>query len=189
MLRIKEKLRPFSHLPGSRCWVPGTRIEVQAFPTKLIVNGKEYPLPGPVEQFTLMQDFERHAVIVFSERYRLYVWPNGSVRKERPPIVLQERLFLGCTKKSDWEMVKRRMDMREIFPIWFQLGQMTQASGSFSLLDECRAARADPREIIPAFTKLFRVAFSSMMVPRRTDEDCLGLTSDEVKGELACLLT
>lgn len=183
MLKIKEKLRPFSHVPGTRCLIPGTNKVVQAYPTKLLLDGKEYPLDGPVKQFTLCQDVERRCCVVFSEKYRLYIWPNGEVKKQKPPIVFQERLFLGCTKKMEWEMMKRRCDMCEIFPLWFQLGQM-EAKGSFSLLDECAQKRD-----VASFTKLFRVGFGSMMVPRRKDEDFLGLCEDEVQGDPAILLS
>lgn len=188
MLKIKEKLRPFSHKPGRRCWLPRTNIEVQAYPTKLIIAGKEYPLDGPVEQFTLMQDLERGCVVVFSEKYRLYVWPNGEVKKEKPPILFHERLFLGCTKKQEWELMKRRFDPCELFPLWFQLGQM-EARGHFSLLDECQKVLHTPEKIVPTFMKLLRVGFEEMMVPRRTDSDFQGLCEDSVEGDVAILLS
>ena len=186
MLKIKEKLRPFSHTPGIRCLIPGTDKIVQAFPTKLIVESKEYPLPGPALEFTLMQDVERLCCVVFSKKYRLYIWPSGEVNENKPPIVEQERLFLGCTKKMEWEMMKRRMDMREILPLWFQLGQRLKATGSFSLLEACQKAR--PTDCMAAFTALFRAGFSDMMVPRKRDEDFLGLCSDEVQGDPLVLL-
>ncbi|MCH9610805.1 MAG: hypothetical protein S4CHLAM81_10120 [Chlamydiales bacterium] len=171
MLTIKERLRPFSHTPGSRCLIPRSEVVVQAFPTKLIVGDKEYQLEGPVKQFTLMQDVQRCAVVVFSEKYRLWVWPDGSVSEKRPPLVSQERLFLGCTKKMEWEMVKRRCDMREILPLWFSLGQF-EKSGSFEPLDSC--------DSLEQFERLFRSYFEQMMLPRSEDHDLLGYFDQKV---------
>jgi hypothetical protein len=36
-----------------------------------------------------------------------------------------ERLSLGNHKIQDWDMICRRLDMKEIFPAWFRLGQLT----------------------------------------------------------------
>ncbi len=193
MFKIKERLRPFSHLPGARCLIPGTSTEVVAYPTKLIVGGKELLLgvEGPLKTFTLMQDVERGCVTIFSEKYCMHIWPDGEVSEKKPPAGNPERLFLGCTKKQEWEEMKRRIDMCEIFPLWFQLGQKMEAKGSFSLLEECQEAVAShrPERIVPAFKRLFQVGFGGLMVPRRRDEDFQGICLDEVEGDTAILLS
>jgi len=166
--------------------------EVIAYPTKLVVGGQEMELgvEGPLKEFTLMQDLERGCVTVFSEKYRFYIWPDGVVKKEKPALAHRERLFLGCTKKQEWELIKRRRDMREIFPLWFQLGQKIEAKGSFSLLEECEEAilAHRPERIVPAFLKLFRVGFKGLMLPRKADDDFQGISTDQVEGDPAIIL-
>ena len=74
-VRIGQRFKPFSHLPGTRCLVPGTPFQVTAYPTRIAVHEcAAYPkllflldlvVEGPVEGFTLIQDLERGEVRVF----------------------------------------------------------------------------------------------------------------------------
>ena len=189
MIEIKERLRPFSHKPGARCLVPGTKIEVIAYPTRLVVGKKvvEHAALAPIKNFTVVQDLERCCVEVFSDKYRLFVWPNGEVKKEKPPLVPSERLFLGSQKKLEWELVKRRCDLKEILPLWFQLGQKVEATGAFELLELCE--KASPQKVVEAFTKLFLVDFRDMLIPRKEDADFQGITKAAVDGDERVLLS
>lgn len=197
-INIAERLKPFSHRPGTLCLIPGTSYLVEAFPalvrirdsSRVILKEIALDVQGPLEQFTLMQDLERGCVTLFSEKYRLHILPNLDVVFQKnphlPPLRCQERLSLGSHKKQDWEHILRRGDFCEIFPLWFRLGSlMTLAPrsgdnrGVFSLLKECEEAIASnhPEKILPAFKRLFLVAFGEMLVPRSTDEDFQGILS------------
>lgn len=77
-ITIAERLRPYSHTPGTGCLIPGTWWQIEAFPTLLrLTHGAqkiELPLKltGPVKDFTLELDLERGAVWVFGKAQEGY---------------------------------------------------------------------------------------------------------------------
>lgn len=98
-----------------------------------------------------------------------------------------ERLSLGMHKAQDWDLVRRRLDCKEIFPHWLRLSQLSPAQisptepiGNFSLLDVCRKKieQRDKEGILEAFEHLFLAAFSGVLVPRSTDTDHQGIASN-----------
>ena len=109
--------------------------------------------------------------------------------KEHPEIsISKERLSLGMHKSQDWDMVSRRADLKEIFPVWLRLGSaipeqkvVGESGGTLSLLSECRELLNEKQkeDIFPAFQKLFWAAFSSIMLPRLTDTQFQGLVLSE----------
>lgn len=77
-IKIAEKLKPFSHVPGDFCLIPGTFLRVQVFPALLRIHNlkgphpilfAEIPLPiqGPVQDFTILQDLEKGFVLVWGQ--------------------------------------------------------------------------------------------------------------------------
>jgi len=194
-MRIRKdgRIEPFSHTPGVCMLLPGSGLEVQIFPAKFRVGSFEWDLPieGPVEGFTAQLDLERPSVRVWGRaksgyfRYRLIASldgfcmqvergelptpHSGSHKLFEPPRL--ERLSLGVHKQPDWDLVTRRCDIAEIFPVWLRLGQLTPQGqdGPFpdSLLDSARDESS--------FIDLFRAGFSGLMMPRLADESHLGL--------------
>jgi hypothetical protein len=79
-ISVSQRLKPFSHLPGASCLIPGTSWEIQAFPAFVRI-GKKYDLhlhvQGPVKGFTLEQDLEKNCVWIFGRAqagfYRLKI--------------------------------------------------------------------------------------------------------------------
>ncbi len=146
-ITIAQKLAPFSHTPGAQCLIPGTTCLVEAFPTLIRFHDFEYKIAvqGPVTGFTLLQDLEKNCVFIFGKgkekfyRFRLRASDGGfellcekSKKKEffaapidfyLPPI--WERLSLGSHKKQDWDLVARRLDLKEILPVLFCQGRGT----------------------------------------------------------------
>lgn len=195
MIEIKERLRPFSHLPGTRCLIPGTEYIVEAFPALIRIYEKEelvkvlpLEIEGPLKQFTVMQDLERGCVVVFSERYHFQILPDLEIVTTKhphlPPLSNQERLSLGSHKKQDWNEIKKRGDFRDIFPLWFRLGSLLNLipraipeEGIFSLIEEGKQALLahQPEKLVPIFQKLYLAGFESLMVPRIKDTDYQGI--------------
>ena len=179
------------------CLIPGTHQIIEAYPALLKIGRHEIPLPitGIVEGFTIEQDLERNCVWVYGMAkegyYRLKVaacekgfeilGTRGVVKKERtivenvpfflPPI--WERLSLGSNKALDWDLVWRRMDLAEILPVIFGLGQKVPATGT---LEE---GKWD-------FDRFCRVAFKQILVPRASDDQHQGISQEE-KNILAIL--
>ncbi len=93
-----------------------------------------------------------------------------------------ERLSLGMHKTQDWDLVKRRQDLKEILPIWNRLSNLLPTpsqEGSFSLLNTCKACieKKEKEEIAQAFLNLFNAHFHGILVPRLFDADYQGLIS------------
>ncbi len=95
-----------------------------------------------------------------------------------------ERLSLGMHKMQDWQLIRRRLDLKEIFPIWMRLGQITPhlsstscLKGNLSLLNTCQDIVSGNRkqEAVVAFTQLFMAAFEGICLPRLFDTDYQGI--------------
>lgn len=109
---------------------------------------------------------------IYNDTYKPYLIPKI------------DRLSLGNHKSQDWELIRRRRNFAEIFPIWHRLGQLVPhcdknlAIGTLTLLEECRqiAAENTPEHILPHFEKLFLAGFESGLTPRLTDTDFQGIS-------------
>jgi hypothetical protein len=214
-IKIAERLHPFSHQSGTFCLIPYTTWEVQVFPTRLyfrdLITKKEFekhlPIKGPIHNFTIELDLEQGCVRVFgktSEGYMEYAIAKNRLKfkkghEELLPIEVhaladsKERLSLGMHRSQDWDAVKRRLDLREIFPVWLRLAALVPEGeaeaippiGTPALLLRCKAAieRGDKVQIVPLFTQLFQAAFQGIFAPRLLDEHFLGIAPE---GRPAC---
>lgn len=142
MIKIATKLRPFSHTFGSKCLIPGTDTIVEAFPNLLRIGTEEIPIDIS-SGFTLQQDLMRNCVWVFGKNFRKRI--DGVSLSEI------EKLSLGSHKSQDWDMVLRRMDMAEILPVLYDLGQ--------------KSKRGTPIDI-SNYEEFCRDSFQSIAVPR-----------------------
>ncbi len=178
-IKIAERLRPFCHLPGTACLIPWTSWKVVAYPTVLKFENllthetREQKLDwkGPVSNFTVELDLEKGVVWIYghtAEGYRKH-----KIDQEADFSTSLERLSLGMSKKLDWELVRRRGDLREILPVWFRLGQMvpeTTTEGE-----------------IRCFHQLFLTGFEGILSPRLEDKDHLGFSPILFTSPLALL--
>lgn len=82
-LEIAERLRPFSHLPGTAFLLPGTALSVAVYPTLLrihdLANAKRLllaeitcNLKGPIEGFTSILDLEKGELRIFGTSQQGY---------------------------------------------------------------------------------------------------------------------
>jgi hypothetical protein len=177
----------------------------------------QVPLRGPIKDFTVQLDLEKGLVSVWGEspegyfRYRIkakdsnqmafeiekgwfFSWSEISLVPRTQPILpfLMERLSLGNHKSQDWEMVKRRGDLAEIFPAWLRLGQMIEAPneisylGTAALLKTCQnASKMDAYE---AFQNLFNAAFEGILSPSLIDNQHQGFNLPPPPAHLSPLL-
>ncbi len=100
------------------------------------------------------------------------------------PHLVQERLSLGMHKAQDWDLVRRRLDLKEIFPHWLLMASFVpkvqvdpSCCGNYSLLNICKEKiqQKDKEGIVSAFQNLFLSAFKGVLVPRIWDFDYQGL--------------
>ncbi|HEY4255523.1 MAG TPA: hypothetical protein VGM34_04175 [Chlamydiales bacterium] len=202
MIEIRDKFRPFSHLPGTHCVIPGSDYVVQVFPTLIKVQGGgEFltHLTGPVEEFTVQLDLERDCVFVWGRakegyfRLRLEALEEGLVLtvlrgsalqlKTKEKLVLAtggsllsrkpaERLSLGGFKAQDWELIRRRANLAEISPTLFLLGQKIPRVSAVS---------------IPDLKSCFLSSFSSLFFPHLIDPFHQGIATAEASDPLEIL--
>ena len=99
----------------------------------------------------------------------------------------QERLSLGMHKAQDWDLVRRRLDLKEIFPQWFLMASSITAKktsssdlGNYSLLKICKEKiqRREKEGVLQAFESLFCAAFEGVLVPRVWDLDYQGIIAE-----------
>ena len=210
-IKIVEKLAPFSHLPGAACVIPGTCWEVEAFPTLIRIGKHEIRLhlTGPVHDFTLQQDLERHCVFVFGKAkegyYKIRIEASdsgfdlapekGKVLKGKVHVAEEiqfvpkkdwERLSLGNHKSQDWDLVKKRCDLTEILPLLFCLGQKIPRIPPQPLKGTARLLEMpeERNELDAALKAFFKAAFKKILVPRLIDDHMQGIVPEEdVKGD------
>jgi hypothetical protein len=203
-IKIAERLRPFSLIPGSACVIPGSCAILEAFPTLLKIGGHKWPmlLTGPVAGFTLQQDLEKNCVYVFGRAkegyFRLKIEAKDSgfaIESQRGPLPRAfisaevpfvssssfERLSLGNHKAQDWDQVQRRSDLKEILPVLFCLGQkipliLPQAPTGTAHLLHLPSQR---KELEGALLSFFKASFKSLLVPRLFDDQYQGLSPIE----------
>jgi hypothetical protein len=95
-IAIAERLRPFTHVPGTSFVLPGSSFNVEIFPACIRFNDAEIALDieGPVDGFTALQDLENGTIRVFGEsqkgyfRYALEAIHEGkeiAISVEKPP--------------------------------------------------------------------------------------------------------
>ncbi len=214
LIKIAERLRPYSHVAGTKVIVPGTNIAVTVFPALIRFEDRELPLAikGPVEGFTVQLDLEKGAIKVWGKavngyfRYRIQASSSGQVllipekipdmkmptdTLYKPPEI--ERLSLGCSKAQDWTRVSERLDISEFFPAWLRMGLLVPASlssgtGTTELLQQC-AKCVDRTQVSANFKTLFRSAFDGILAPRLSDKGHQGLAlSSPVSTESALAL-
>jgi len=175
------------------------------------------PIHGPVKEFTVQLDLEKAAIHVWGhdaqEYFRYHIFPGstpfdflikidkGLTSWESSHIVSDissrfplwiDRLSLGNHKSQDWDMVKRRGNLEEIFPAWLRLGQLVENpssvayEGTATLLQTCLQT---PRlQLYQAFRNLFDAAFEGILSPRLQDEQYQGFNLKPLTSDLSPLL-
>jgi len=113
------------------------------------------------------------------------------------PSLCKEKMHFGSHKSQDWTLVKRRLSLHEILPIWFALGKHIPHHpiievGSARLLSRCMTMmwQQKRREIGKALLDLFRIGFDDIFLPRLQDLDHHGCfpDSDVISKESSSLM-
>jgi hypothetical protein len=112
------------------------------------------------------------------------------------------RLSLGNHKAQDWDLVRRRLNLVEIFPVWNRLGQLIPLRqsqdllyvGTATLLKVCEEAilKGKPEDLAENFLALFQSGFHGLLAPRLVDDHYQGIVlTPKISSELSplCLLT
>lgn len=168
------KFRPFTHVPGTSFLLPGTNLVCRIYPALIVTYdgdkemGRKELHFGPLEQFTVVQELEKGFIQLtgFAK--------DGFVRhKIEGKKVNFEKLYLGCDKQQKWPDIGYRLNMKELLPLWYALGQQIPKldgdifSGA-SLASNCKDGRLSSLKI------LFQAGFDSGFVPHIADCNHMG---------------
>lgn len=113
-----------------------------------------------------------------------------SLRIGKNPIEIlsAERLSLGNHKAQDFLLIKKRQDLKEIFPIWLKAGgfyppmKPLKNEGTLALLEEVENAikNRNINDLLSPFKTLFSAAFDGLLVPSLMDLTHQGLKLPKV---------
>ena len=101
-----------------------------------------------------------------------------------------EKIHFGCHKKQDWTLIRRRLSLEEILPLWFALGRKCPKEdlhyeGTAVLFKECETAieAQDRTQIGSLLLQLFQIGFGGMLTPRLLDTDFQGILPPQKKAQ------
>ncbi|MBI5272460.1 MAG: hypothetical protein HY861_00570 [Chlamydiia bacterium] len=211
-ITIAERMKPFSHVPGAACLIPGTVCKVEAFPTLIRIAGDTelvLQLTGPVRGFTLEQDLEKNRVSVFGKAregfYRLHIEArkegigvtadkvphtglviNGVPwRSKERQIILSQSVQLPAKE----ERLSLGMSRAQDWDLVWRRGDVKEILPIlFILAQKIPASRAE----IPWASQLLEAgewesfclaAFSHMLVPRLHDPQHQGLIANHLLSD------
>jgi len=184
-INIRNRFCPFSHSPGTRVLIPGTKVIAEVFPKKLrlydfentrLLEEIDWKEMG-FKDFTVIQDLEKGRIKVCGGglHYDIIPTPLGfdiMIKGKRKQVpfsqtvfpVPENRLFFGVHKKQEWQGIWQRADFQEFAPFWHRLGQMLPKEKSE----------------IEDFQKLFSVGFEDLFFPKQQDDRFLGIDVPKV---------
>lgn len=206
-IKVDSRFLPFSHQSPTICLIPKSTLAAEICPARLKIfdpatNALVYETSfsfGPLKKFTVTLDLERASVDVsgFAKsgfiRYQIHsdcvrflkgsdavhTFPEGG--RITCTLDARERLSLGSHKAQDAEHILRRLDLKEILPIWFFLSQSIPKIDSISnvqspsLFAEAQCALAGDHEALyEKLLNLFQAGFKSLFFPRLIDDSFLG---------------
>ncbi len=135
-LKSRVRLRPYSKLPGTKALIPGSPVSVQIFPKRLIgTDLLSETLLFDIEQeaperFLIIQEIDRKRLVI-PNHLTITHTPDGVQVGQRtfdapPPFNFDpnEKLFFGCHKAPDIELMRRRCLPEEFLPYMHALGSL-----------------------------------------------------------------
>lgn len=107
-------------------------------------------------------------------------------------ILFKSQLFLGCNKEQDFDLMRRRKDLREILPLWYTLGRLTpcikeEKGPVLDLLSKAEKAieNRESQKIYDLLFNLYLTGFSEGLVPRAFDLEYQGIVPLSKSSETA----
>lgn len=197
MIKLTQKFKPYTLIPGACLPIPGSEYYAQVFPTlwrvfssshELLGEGR-ISLSGPVKRFYIFQDLHRGGLAVLSEKYKYYLLPSGekvaSIRGSLPSADQAEPLLsLGVHKHADLHKMRRRRDLKEILPFWWRLASLTPPCAPVNAIQPVgklfhtvyqKIQQREKTEISSLLLSLYLSGFSENFLPRMSDTEFQGI--------------
>ncbi len=148
-IKISERIAPYSFSNHTLLPIPNSRSTLEVRPNRIIfliedrVESIDLQRTGPIKQFMTQLDVERERVVIQGSSlegfFRVFIEQKDDfievafknlplerreIKSSRTKSIIdKEKLFLGVTKSQDIDLIWRRKNCSEIFPIWFYLAQ------------------------------------------------------------------
>ncbi|MGK5594055.1 MAG: hypothetical protein ACSNEK_01685 [Parachlamydiaceae bacterium] len=143
-------------------------------------------IPSGIVRYTIFAN-EQHQPCIFISKLpseKNFFSSNPKLLKQVSSLDVvaspKERLHLGMHKALEWELVKRRRDLKEILPVWHRLGQILPQQemvkdhqSLFQRLEEA-INQKQKESVYTDFLHLFLAGFNGIMSPRKRDLDYQG---------------
>jgi hypothetical protein len=127
----------------------------------------------------LLVTTNHHSVLLQAQEALSIMMPSTEWEPFVPPSI--DRLALGSHQTLDWDLVRRRLDLKEILPVWYRLGQLVPANHltykeTTSLFKQCQMAIEETaiEAIGSSLLHLFQAGFKEMLLPRLFDDHYQG---------------
>jgi hypothetical protein len=114
----------------------------------------------------------------------------GLLVVEAQNIKAVETLSFGNHKAQDIDLIRRRLDLSEIWPLWFKLGQMVPAfegANPLPLLESCQQEQR-PEKLHQLWLNAFQAHFHGLLAPRLIDDEHQGLLDTKVENRVSPLV-
>lgn len=215
-ITVAQRLRPFSHIPGERCLIPGTLLSVQVFPALLVVYNMaagepveiarhQWNVSGPVKDFTIQQDLEKGCVVAWGHAaegfFRYRIGKSGSsyaIEIEKAP----EKFGSVPSAKMEYPEISRErlslgVDKQQDWTLVRRRLSIAEILPFWlhlgNLTPPTPATREGAASLLemPDFEKLFMAGFDGILCPRLADRQHQGFNLPPVTGDFspAILLT
>ena len=155
---------------GACIWLRTARI----FSYRLVASSHEIILfmeRGPREGISFSYEGETKTL----KRKEELIIPTTLSAFPKAP---DEKIHFGCSKKQDWLLVKRRQNIEEILPVWFELGKHVPPhpvleTGLSCFLAKCQEQieAKENDKIGSTFLELFKIGFEGILSPHLVDQN------------------
>lgn len=174
-ITIAQRLRPFSHTPGTCCILPGSFLRFQFFPTRIVIDDLSVPTPkavthfdlnltSPVKDFTIQQDLEKGMLRVWGHYLEGFVRYSITAGKEPCSFIFKMEKSPESGVRS--ETLNKALHAKEV--LGFSNGDIVPELLSSTLKKHSRLSlgshkaqdwepvqrRADLKEIFPVWHRL-----------------------------------
>lgn len=164
-IKIAERLRPFSHTPGTYCILPGSSLRLQIFPALIRVHDLskaepeeivsfKVPVKGPIKEFTLQLDLEKGLIHIWGKSNEAFFSYSISSAQQSHQIVVQINKGLSSwfpetiTQNKSFKILKHSKTFAP--PLIDRLSLGNHKSQDWDQVKR----RGDLREILPVWLRL-----------------------------------
>ena len=157
-IEIAQRLKPFSHQPGTYFILPGSTLRLQIFPALIRIfdlsNNAElgdvrFSIDGPLEQFTISQDLEKGQILVWGKAKHRFIRYRVAAHMQNAGMAITTE---NVNFSSNWNGVADNRDLFKPLPT-ARLSLGSHKAQDWALMHR----RRDLKEIFPIWNRLGQI--------------------------------